>query len=44
MKIEIVNLIDMIRTLDIDKNSREDIKSTLIYIADELESVLDKGE
>lgn len=44
MKIEIANLIDMIRTLDIDKNSREDIKATLTYIADELEIALDKGE
>jgi len=45
---EYLNLLDMIREIDLEKNSKEDIRKVLDFIADELEKYVDlfngKGE
>lgn len=38
---QLYNLIDMLRTLDLEKNSKEDIKAVLKFIADKLEEYID---
>lgn len=37
---EIMNLIDMLRELDIEKNDRKTIKEVLDFIADKLEDLI----
>ena len=39
---QLYNLIDMLRTLDLEKNSIEDIKAALEFIADKLEEYIDE--
>lgn len=39
---QLYNLIDMLKTLDLEKNSKEDIKATLEFIADKLEEYIDE--
>lgn len=38
--LELINLIDMLRELDINKNTRKDIKKALEFIADKLEELV----
>ena len=38
--LELMNLINMLRELDINKNTREDIKNALDFIADKLEELV----
>lgn len=38
---QLLTLIDMLRELDIEKNTKEDIKATLEFIADKLEEYID---
>lgn len=38
---ELLNLIDMLRELDIEKNDKEAIKEVLNFIADKLEEYID---
>lgn len=38
---EYLNLIDMIKEIDLEKNSKEDIRKALDFIADELEKYVD---
>lgn len=39
---QLYNLIDMLKTLDLEKNSKEDIKAALEFIADKLEEYIDE--
>lgn len=36
-KLDLLNLADMLRELDLDKNDKETIKETLNFIADKIE-------
>lgn len=38
---ELLELIDILRELDVEKNNNEDIKETLNFIADKLEEFID---
>ena len=38
---EYLNLIDMLREIDLEKNSTEDIREVLNFIADELEGYIE---
>lgn len=38
---QLYNLIDMLKTLDLEKNSKEEIKTVLEFIADKLEEYID---
>lgn len=38
---QLLTLIDMLRELDIEKNTKEDIKAALEFIADKLEEYID---
>lgn len=40
--IEILNLIDMLRKLDIEKNDKKTIKEVLNFIADKLEDLIEE--
>lgn len=40
--IEILNLIDMLRELDIEKNDKKTIKEVLNFIADKLEELIEE--
>lgn len=44
--LEYYNLLDMLREIDLYKNSSEDIRKVLNYVADELEQYVDlmKGD
>lgn len=44
--LEYYNLLDMLREIDTEKNSPEDLRAVLNYIAEELEKYVDlmKGE
>lgn len=39
--LEIMNLVDMLRELDTEKNDRKAIKEVLEFIADKLEDLID---
>ena len=43
-KLELANLSDMLRELDLEKNTKEDIKSVLNLIAEKIEEIIDKEE
>lgn len=40
-KIKYINLLKMIREIDLEKNNKETIREVLDYIADELEKYID---
>lgn len=39
---ELYNLVDMLRTLDLEKNDKKTIKEVLEFIADKLENIGDE--
>ena len=40
-QLELLNLIDMLRELDTEKNDRQTIREALVFIADKLEELID---
>jgi len=42
--LDLLTLADMLRTLDLEKNTKEDIKSVLNLIAEKIEEIIDKEE